>query len=143
MSEEKLKRYARRVGYTDSEIELFRESGHRIRHIDRLSEAASLYSIVAEVVEAHHCNSGHQVGQRLVLDVDGSFITKLCPPRMCVYLLAQLTVPIALINERMSEGLEPKDFHFMRQVRCPDVGVKCLGYGEVKLKIEIVQRENE
>lgn len=127
MLEEKLKRYARRVGYTESEIELFRESGHRIRHVDRLSEAAPLYSIVADVVEAHHCNSGHRIGQRLVLDVDGSFITKLCPPRMCLYLLAQLTIPVALINERLSEGLEPKDFHFMRYVRCPDVGVECLG----------------
>jgi uncharacterized repeat protein (TIGR04076 family) len=142
MSDEKLKRYARRVGYTESEIELFRESGHRVRHVDRLSEAAPLYSIVAEVVEARHCNSGHQVGQRLVLDVDGSFITKLCPSRMCVYLLAQLTVPVALINERLSEGLDPKDFHFMRYVRCPDSGVECLGYGEVKLKIEVVRREN-
>jgi uncharacterized repeat protein (TIGR04076 family) len=142
MSEETLKKYAKRVGYTDSEIESFRESGHRIRQIDRLSEAAPLYTIVAEVVEARHCNSGHKVGQRLILDVDGSFITKLCPPRMCVYLLSQLAIPVALINERLSEGLEPNDFHFTRYVRCPDVGVECLGYGEVKLKIEVVQRDN-
>lgn len=142
MSEEKLKKYAQRVGYTESEIESFRESGHRIRQIDRLSEAAPLYSIVAEVVEASHCNSGHKVGQRLILDVDGSFISKLCPSRMCVYLLSQLTIPVALINERLSEGLEPNAFHFMRYVRCPDVGVECLGYGEVKLKVEVVPREN-
>jgi uncharacterized repeat protein (TIGR04076 family) len=142
MSEEKLKRYAKRVGYTESEIELFRESGHRIRQIDRLSEAAPLYSVVAEVVEARHCNSGHKVGQRLILDVDGSFISKLCPSRMCVYLLSQLAMPVALINERLSEGLEPNAFHFTRYVRCPDVGVECLGYGEVKLKIEVVPREN-
>lgn len=142
MPEEKMKRYAARVGYTESEIKSFRESGHRIRHIDRLSEAAPLYSIVAEVVESRHCNSGHEVGQRLFLDVDGNFITKLCPSRMCVYLLAQLTVPVALINERLSGGLEPNGFHFMRYVRCPDVGVECLGYGEVKVKVEVIRREN-
>jgi hypothetical protein len=62
MSEETLKQYAERVGYTESEIESFRESGHRIRQIDRLSDAAPLYTIVAEVVEACHCNSGHKVG---------------------------------------------------------------------------------
>jgi hypothetical protein len=141
MSEEKLKRYAQRVGYTKSEIDSFRESGHRIRQIDRLSEAASLHSIVAEVIEARHCNSGHQVGQRLVLDVDGSFITKLCPSRICVYLASQLTIPVALINERLSEKLDPNDFHFMRYLRCPDVGVECLGYGEVMLKVTVVPRE--
>ena len=141
MSEEILTNYARRVGYTDSEIDLFRQSGHRIRQVDCLSEAARLYSIVAEVVEARHCNSVHKVGQRLVLDVDGNFITKLCPPRICVYLASQLTIPVALINERLSEKLEPNAFHFMRYVRCPDVGVECLGYGEVKLKVEVMPRE--
>jgi uncharacterized repeat protein (TIGR04076 family) len=141
MSEEKVKGYARRVGYTDSEIESFGEAGHRIRHVDRLAEAAPRYSIVAEVVESRHCNSGHRVGQRFVLDVDGNFITKLCPARVCVYLASQLTIPVALINERLSEGLEPNAFHFMRYVRCPDVGVDCLGYGQVKLKVEVVGRE--
>jgi hypothetical protein len=61
---------------------------------------------------------------------------------MCVYLISQLTVPIAVINERFSEGLSPNDFHFMRYVRCPDVGVDCMGYGEVMLKIQVVQRIN-
>jgi hypothetical protein len=141
MPEEKVKEYAQRVGYNDNEIDMFRESGHRLRHIDRLSEAARLYSIVAEVVEARHCNSGHTVGQKLVLDVDGNFITKLCPSKICVYLASQLTIPVALINERLSEKLEPNDFHFMRSVRCPDAGVECLGYGEVKLKVEVIPRE--
>ena len=142
MSEDKLKRYSERVGYTSNEMDLFRASGHRIRHIDRLSDAAPLYSIVAEVVEARHCNSGHKMGQKLILDVDGNFITKLCPSKICVYLASQLTIPVALINERLSENLKPGDFHFMRYVRCPDAGVECLGYGEVKLKVEVIHREN-
>ena len=142
MSEEKLKRYSQRVGYTIKETESFRESGHRIRHIERLSEAAPLFSIVAEVVEARHCNSGHKIGQKLVLDVDGNFITKLCPPKICVYLASQLTIPVALINERLSEKLKPNDFHFMRYVRCPDMGVECLGYGEVTLKVEVIPRNS-
>jgi hypothetical protein len=140
MPEEKLKGYAQRVGYNAAETDLFREAGHRIRQISRLSEAAPLYSIVAEVVEARHCNSGHKVGQRLVLDVDGNFITKLCPSRICVYLASQLAIPVALINERLSENLDPNDFHFMRYVKCPDAGVECLGYGEVKLRIQVVPR---
>jgi hypothetical protein len=74
--------------------------------------------------------------------VDGNFISKLCPKKMCVYLISQLMIPVALINERLSEDLEPADFHFMRYVRCPDVGVECYGYGEVMLKVQVVPRAN-
>lgn len=38
------------------------------------------------------------------------------------------------------EGLCPNDFHFMRQIRCPDMGIECLGYGEVALEIKVVPR---
>ena len=140
MTDEVIKQYAERVGYSESETENFHQGGHRIRQVKRLSQAASKYSILAEIVSAEHCNSGHKVGQSFVLDVDGNFITKLCPKRICVYLISQLSIPVALINERLSEDLNPSDFHFMRYVRCPDVGVECYGYGEVMLKVQVVPR---
>lgn len=135
-----IRRYAGRVGYSASEIERFHEGGHRLRQVRTLAAAAPQYAIVAEVVEARHCNSGHRAGQTFTLDVDGNFITKLCPKRMCVYLVSQLAIPVALINERLSENLDPNDFHFMRYVRCPDVGVDCYGYGEVMLKLAVRPR---
>lgn len=140
MREEIIRRYGERVGYTESEIGKFQEGGHRIRQVERLSQAASLYSIEATVVHSKNCNSRHAVGQKLILDVDGNFISKLCPKRMCVYLVSQLTVPVALINERLSEGLDPNDFHFMRYVKCPDAGVECFGYGEVMVQVRVVPR---
>jgi uncharacterized repeat protein (TIGR04076 family) len=140
MSEKLIKRYGERVGYTESEIEKFYEGGHRIRQVSRLSRAAAKYSIQAEVVNAKNCNSGHAAGQQFILDVDGNFISKLCPKKMCVYLISQLAVPVALINERLSEDLEPNDFHFMRYIRCPDTGIDCYGYGEVMLKVQVVPR---
>ena len=140
MAKEIIKKYAERVGYTKSQLDLFHESGHRIRQVERLSQAAPRYSIEAEVVDAQHCNSGHQIGQKLILDVDGNFITKLCPKKMCVYLISQLAIPVALINERLSEALDPNDFHFMRHVKCLDAGVECLGYGQVMMKVQVVPR---
>jgi hypothetical protein len=92
------------------------------------------------VVESRNCNSGHVKGQKIVMDVDGNLIMKLCPKKLCVYLVSQLTIPVALINERLSEGLEPNDFHFMRYVRCPDTGVNCMGYGEVAVQVSAVPR---
>ncbi len=141
MNEKSIRRYSQRVGYTKEEEEQFKEGGHRIRQVERLSQAAPKYTIVTEIVESRNCNSGHVVGQTLTLDVDGNFITNRCPKRMCVYLISQLTIPVALINERLSEGLEPNDFHFMRYARCPDTGVNCYGYGEVMVKVQVVPRE--
>jgi hypothetical protein len=105
--DERIRRYGDRVGYTDAEMEKFAEGGHRVRHVMRLSEAASLYSIEVVVVESRICNSGHVKGQKFAMDVDGNFVTKLRPKKLCVYLVSQLTIPVALINERLNEGLEP------------------------------------
>ncbi|MDY6881848.1 MAG: hypothetical protein V2J25_06260 [Desulfatiglans sp.] len=141
MTDKIIRHYGERVGYSDSDLDKLQEGGHRIRHLKRIAKVAPLYSIEAEVVNSRHCNSGHEVGQKIVMDVDGNFITKLCPKKMCVYLISQLTIPVALINERLSEGHEPNDFHFMRYLRCPDVDVECMGYGEVMLKVQVVPRE--
>ncbi len=141
MAEDKIfRRYADRVGYRDAERAQIPEGDPRLRQIERLARVAARYSIAAEVVKARHCNSGYRVGDRFILDVDGNFIAKFCPPRLCVYAMSQLVVPVALINERLSEGLDPNQFHFMHQVRCLDVGVECGGYGEVRLEIKVVPR---
>jgi len=138
--EGRIRRYGKRVGYTDAEMEKFMEGGHRVRQVNRLSAAAPLHSIEAEVVESRNCNSGHVKGQKIVMDVDGNLVTTLCPKRLCVYLVSQLAIPVALINERLSEGLEPNDFHFMRYVHCPDAGVDCMGYGKVTVQVRVVPR---
>ncbi len=133
-----LRRFGERVGYSEAEMAEIKEGDPRLRQIERLARAAAKYSLVADVVKARHCNSGYQVGDRFVLDVDGNFVAKLCPPRLCVYLISQFTIPVALINERLSEGLDPNQFHFMHYLRCPDTGVECAGYGEVLLEIKAV-----
>ena len=70
MAKEIIKEYGQRVGYTKPQLDSFHDGGHRIRQVERLSEAAPHYSIEAEIVAAKHCNSGHQVGQKLILDKD-------------------------------------------------------------------------
>ena len=135
-----LKRFGDRVGDTEADLKQFQAGDPRLRQMERLARAAARYSIAAEVVQARNCNSGYQAGDKFILDVNGNFITKLCPARLCVYAISQLAVPVALINERLGEGLDPNQFHFMHQVRCLDVGVECGGYGEVMLEIKVVPR---
>jgi hypothetical protein len=137
--EEVLKRFGDRVS-TASDLQNFSADDPRLRLMERLAADAAKYSIQAEVVSSRHCNSGYEIGDKFVMDVDGNFISKLCPKRMCVHLISQLVVPVALINERLSESLEPNGFTFMRQVRCSDVGVECSGYGGVMLKVSVVPR---
>ena len=55
MVDDIIKKYADRVGYSQSEVETFKQGGHRIRQIQRLSEVASKYSIQAEIVASKHC----------------------------------------------------------------------------------------
>ena len=138
-----LKRFGDRVGYTEADLSHFQAGDPRLRQMERLARAAARYSIQAEVVRARNCNSGYQQGDKFILDVDGNFITKFCPPRLCVYALSQLVVPVALINERLSEGLDPNQFHFMHYVKCLDVGVECGGYGEVMLAVKVVPRQKD
>lgn len=140
MKKDIIKKYGDHLKYTAKELKTFQEGGHRIRYVEKIFEVASQYSIEAEVVKSCNCNSGHIEGQKFIMDVYGNFITKYCPKRICVYLISQLTGPVAVINERLSEGLPPNDFHFMRYVRCLDVGVDCMGFGEVTVKVHVVPR---
>lgn len=136
-----LPRYAQRVGYSEEDLGHIGPNDPRRRHINRLAEAAGKYTIVAEVVASEHCNSGHKIGDKLYLDLDGNFLTRLCPKRVCVYLAGQLMIPVALINERLSAGLDPNRFHFAPYVRCPDTGVACSGYGQTMVRVRVVPRE--
>lgn len=136
-----LKRFGDRVGYTESDLKNFSDGDPRVRLIEKVAAESARYSIEALVVQAKHCNSGYRAGDRFVLDIDGNFISKLCPKRLCVYAISQLAVPVALINERASEGLALNDFHFMRQVRCLDVGAECGGYGGIMMKVSVVPRD--
>ncbi|MEW6374405.1 MAG: hypothetical protein AB1502_01260 [Thermodesulfobacteriota bacterium] len=90
MEKDVLQLFGERIGYKEAELEKFKEGGHRIRHVRRLSQAAKIYTIEAEIVKSNNCNSGYKVGDKLIMDVDGNLISKLCPKRMCVYLISQL-----------------------------------------------------
>ena len=85
-----LRRYhSARVGYTERRLRQFKAATPAAADASwpgwRPATASS-----AEVVKARHCNSGYQVGDKFILDVDGNFIPKLCPPRLCVYAISQL-----------------------------------------------------
>ncbi|MDQ7834730.1 MAG: hypothetical protein RDU24_05055 [Humidesulfovibrio sp.] len=140
--EEILQQFSAHLGYSKDESNMLAEDEPRMRFAEALGAASVEYLIVAEVLRAANCNSGYAPGDRFVLDAAGNFIAKRCPARLCVYLVSQLALPVALINERFCAGLPPGGFHFMRQVQCLDAGVACKGYGGVLVEISAVRRRD-
>ena len=131
--------FQQHLGYTDEEMELFRENP---RNEDVLSKSPELMNktIIAEVVESHGCNSQHKVGDKFYFDGAGNLISKLCPKRMCIFALASIPANIFSMHELFYAGLDPNQARFNR-LGCPDVGVRCGGWGRVVMELRMEDRE--
>ena len=131
----------RRLGYNDEDLVAFRENP---RNADILSKAGALMNkvIVAEVVDAHGCNSRHRVGDRLYFDGAGNLLTKRCPEKVCVHVLSAAATLIFAANEMFYAGVDPNDMRFNR-AGCLDVGLQCGGWGKVVVKLSVEEREGQ
>ena len=127
------------LGFTDEELELFRNNP---KMVDIVSKAPGLMNktIIAEVVASHGCNSQHKVGDRFYFDGSGNLITKLNPKRICIHALSALSTPIYVANELFYAGIDPNDMRLNR-VGCFDVGVRCGGWGHIALEVKVEDRK--
>jgi uncharacterized repeat protein (TIGR04076 family) len=128
-----------RLGYDDEEMAAFRQDP---RNADVVSKAGALLetTLVAEVVDAHGCNSRHKEGDRLFFDGAGNLITKKGPDRICVHLLSAASTLILAANELFYAGVDPNEMRFNR-AGCIDVGVACGGWGRVVIELRAEPRE--
>jgi uncharacterized repeat protein (TIGR04076 family) len=126
------------LGYSDEEMALFRANP---RNAEVLAKAPELNqkTIVAEVVEAHGCNSQHKVGDRFYFDGAGNLLTTKCPRRICIYALHMLAGAIFASNELLYAAVDPDSLRF-RRVGCFDVGVRCGGWGRVVMEVRVEDR---
>lgn len=133
--------FQKHLGYSDEEMKLFKEDP---KNEDVLTKAPALMkkTIIAEVVDAHGCNSQHKVGDKIYMDGAGNVISKLCPPRMCIYALGSLTAAVFTTNELFYAGVDPNQMRFNR-VGCPDVGVHCGGWGRVVFEVRMTDRSDK
>ncbi|MEW5725398.1 MAG: hypothetical protein AB1896_19960 [Thermodesulfobacteriota bacterium] len=129
------------LGYNDEEKELFRKNP---RNEEVLAKGAALMgkTLVFEVVESHGCNSGHRPGDRILFDGAGNLLTRLAPKRICAYALSCLAPLILAANEMIYAGADPNRIFFKR-VGCPDVGVRCGGWGRVVFEFKVEDREGK
>ena len=128
------------LGYNDEEMKQFRENP---RNEDVLSKTDVMLNktIVAEIIESHGCDSGHKVGDKIYFDGRGiSLLTKLGPSRICIFALHSVALTMPALAELLYAGINPNEMRFKR-FGCPDVGVKCGGWGHIVMELSIEDRD--
>ena len=124
----------KRLGYTDEEMELFKNRD-RNREIVARSPGLLKKRLILEVVESHGCNSQHAKGDRFVFDAFGNLDTRQCPDQVCLFLLANAQNLVYAGMELLLAGADPNKMGFNR-TGCVDVGLECGGWGKVVVEIQ-------
>jgi uncharacterized repeat protein (TIGR04076 family) len=128
------------LGYNDEEMKQFKENP---RNEDVLSKTDVMLNktIVAEIIESHGCDSGHKVGDKIYFDGRGiSLLTKLGPSRICIFALHSVALAMPALAELLYAGINPNEMRFKR-FGCPDVGVKCGGWGHIVMELSVEDRD--
>ncbi|MFX1418587.1 MAG: TIGR04076 family protein [Promethearchaeota archaeon] len=140
MSKEILDNIKSHLGYNDEEMKIFLADP---KNLEVLKKAPYLMNktIVIEVVESHGCNSQHKVGDKFYFDGFGNLLTKLSPSRICISALGAVEKLIYAASALMYTGQDPNEKLFPVRTGCPDVGLKCGGWGNIVMEIKVVDRK--
>ncbi len=130
---------AKRFGYNQNEIDLFKENPRNRELIGRAKEL-NKNLFVLEVVESKGCNSNHKVGDKFYFDYAGNILTQMCPPRICGYSLNSAMMMIFAANEMLFAGVDPNEIRF-KKASCFDVGIECGGWGRIVLELKVEERQ--
>jgi len=139
ISEDTWKLIQKHLCYTDKEMSIFRADP---RNEDAISKTMPMLNktFVAEVVDSHGCDSGHRVGDKFYFDGRGiSLLTKLGPSRICIFALHSIALAMPAVAELFYAGVDPNQMRF-RRFGCPDVGLKCGGWGHIVMEIRMEER---
>ena len=123
----------KRLGLNDQEFQIIKDTPKFQRMFDN-ALAAARYKLVAEVVESKGCHSGHVVGQKLFFDSTCNILTREAPPRVCAFLMPNLTIVLNALFENLMNGRDPNEVMFNR-TGCFDVGAVCGGWGHVVVEL--------
>lgn len=134
-----VQQFIHRLDYSQGEIRQFTQGPHRVRFVRNRSQFPSTACIAAEIVQSAFCRAGYAPGDQFVVDLNGGLVLEDCPRCLCAHLISQFAVPVALICERISEALNPDEFHFNRMVRCAGTGVECSRHSRVMARLCLVK----
>ena len=120
--------------YTDEELEIYRSFP---RHM-KVMEQGRLFAknkIVIEVIEAHNCGAGYKAGDTFVVDPTGTLVVEECPPKLCVAAIAAFRPLVSRMWQAFYDGSTEV---FQDTARCPDIGIRNGGTGEIMMRVRAV-----
>ena len=126
-----------RLGYSDDELEKFKNDPRNIMIMNRSKDLLGK-TVIFEVVESHGCNIEHKVGEKFLFSAEGYMLAHKGPKKICPYVMPAMARMMWVIQERIYEGLDPKP-HFYRG-QCEDVGISCGGWGRIVIEAKVVDR---
>jgi len=126
-----------RLGYSNDELEKFRQDPRNRKIMEKSSELLSK-TVVIEVVESHGCNIEHKKGDQFIFSAEGYMLAHKCPKKICPYIMPAMSRLMWLIQERIYEGLDPRPYFY--RGHCEDVGIECGGWGRVLIEAKIIDR---
>lgn len=132
--ERRWKKFQEIQGYTDEEMAIFRSNPEYVKLIEYAPKFIT-HRIIVEVIEAHNCIAGHKAGDRIgVMTGSGHLLTEEMPKHVCAFALYAAMPRVYAMWERFHEDLDPDGLLF-KISRCPDVGCRRGGWGEIVMKI--------
>lgn len=130
----------KKYNYSDEQLLLFSQNP---RNEEVLSKANELNNtiLVLTVIESHGCNSRHKTGDKIYFDGAGNLLTKYSPDKICSYALNNALLLIFAANELIYSNISPMNIKFKR-CSCFDVGVNCGGFGQIKLELSVISKND-
>jgi uncharacterized repeat protein (TIGR04076 family) len=133
--EEIWRRFQKHMGYTDEEMRIFRSDPEKVRMVTETPEFVK-YRVVAEVIEARGCHSGHKVGDKFVMTAGGQLLAESSPKRMCMFALGPVAGVLPVVYDRLITKSDP-DCLRSNIVQCTDVGLDKGGWGKILMKVYV------
>ncbi len=135
--EKRWRKFQEMVGYTYEEMAVYRSNPRYVKAMENTPHFVK-YKVVIEVVEAHNCIAGYKAGDKFTVDPVGLLVAEECPPKLCV---AAIHAFKPLVSKMWQAFYNDSISVFQDTVRCPDVGVRLTGTGEIVMRVYAVPRE--
>jgi uncharacterized repeat protein (TIGR04076 family) len=136
--EKRWRKFQKHLGYTDEEMELYRSNPKKERAMEEAPRFAK-HIFVIDILEAHNCGMGYKAGDKFVVDGGGALIVDQCPPKLCIAAIGAFK---PLVDRMWQAFYDGRSEVLHDTVRCPDVGVRAGGWGEITMRIRAIAKED-
>jgi len=135
--EKRWKKVQEHLRFTDEELAMYQSHPQNVKAMERAPLFAT-HKMAVEIIEAHNCAAGYEVGDKFVVDAEGCLIPEQCPSRLCVAAIFALK---PLVDRMWQAYYDNSTEIFHDTVHCPDVGVRRGGAGAVTMRACIVPKD--